>query len=642
MEHQLGKDPMKELGFKDIDRFGGLLVNPTGNPWGFGSLGHRGPAPRGNPNYSLTGNLTRLRGNHNFKTGFQWVRIDRQQINQYQQLDFSEVPTSDPQNPARTGDNVATALLGIPLRYWGYLLDVASIEFWTSTWSGFFQDEWKVRPDLTLTFGLRYDYVTRAHGKGKYMIQSGPDVDNGLWLIATETVPPPCAQTRQAPCIPANTLSEVPFGQYIRVTGEKDNFLKPIQDNWGPRFGLAWQVNNKTVVRGGYGLYWDALPSRSQYAQHQFETWGWPQSSGFDTGTIDRLGMPVQKVENIMGSFPFVMPPASPWNSRGWFNDPDRKDAYSHQWHFEIQRQMTPSLMMAMAYVGSKSGRLDYAGGANTARTPGPGTPAEVNARRPVPYMSAEGVYSRDIGEANYNALQYKLQKRFSAGLAALINYTWSKSIDTSSGWFSAENGIGGQTVQDYHHPETYRAVSSYDVPHLFTAGVVWEIPAGRGKQWLASGPASWILGDWRVNTTLLARSGQPFTPDVGGDIANIGARSGYNYGRPNLIGNPRLDNPTATKWFDATAFAAPRLQYGNSGRNILRVDDVFNMDFSLFKTIPIRENRELQLRFESFNVFNHMDLGNPRTRVDQPEPGRITSISHLPRQLQFGLRFVF
>jgi hypothetical protein len=256
--------------------------------------------------------------------------------------------------------------------------------------------------------------------------------------------------------------------------------------------------------------------------------------------------------------------------------------------------------------------------------------------------MSGESIYSRDLGEANYNSLQAKLQRRFSGGLAALLSYTWSKSIDTSSGWFSAENGVGGQTIQDYHHPNTNRAVSSYDVPHLFTAGVLWDVPAGRGQRWLNSGLASWIVGGWRMNTTLVARSGQPFTPDVGGDIANIGARSGYNYGRPNLIGNPTLSDPTANKWFDATAFAVPRFSYGTSGRNILRVDDVFNTDFSLFKTIPIQERKEFQLRFEAFNVFNHIDLGNPRTRVDQPEPGRITSISHQPRQLQFGARFVF
>jgi outer membrane receptor protein involved in Fe transport len=641
-EHELGTEPMKQLGFKDIDKFDGLLVRITGNPWSQTDYGHRGPAPRGNPNYSLTSNLTWLRGNHNLKAGFQWVRIDRLQVNNYQQMDFSEAATADPQNAARTGDALASALLGLPTKYSGWLAEASGIEFWTATTSAFFQDEWKLRPDLTLTLGLRYDVVGRVHGKGEYMIQSGPDYDTGLWLIGTDSLPA-CSDSKRAPCIPAPSLNDIPYGQNIRYTGERDNILKTIKDNVGPRIGAAWQVTGKMVVRGGYGLQFDALPSRSQYGQHQFEFWGWPQSSGFDTGTINRIGEPLKSVDDLMGTFPFVAPPLSPWAQTGYYNDPDRKDPYSHQWHVEVQRQMTPGLMMSLAYVGSKSGRLDYAGPANVATTPGPpASAADINARRPVPHMSSEPIYSRDLGEATYNALQYKLQQRFSGGLAAVVSYTWSKSIDTSSGWFNAENGIGGRTIQDYYHPETNRAVSSYDVPHLLTAAALWDVPVGRGKQWLNSGPAALILGGWQINTVVMARSGQPFTPDVGGDIANVGSRSGFNYGRPNLVGNPRLDNPTATQWYNGAAFVKPVNSYGNSGRNILRVDDVFNTDLSLFKTIPVQERKELQLRFEAFNVFNHMDLGNPLTRIDQPNTGRITTISHMPRQLQLGLRFVF
>jgi hypothetical protein len=641
-EHELGAAPMKDLGFKEIDKFDGLLVRIAGNPWSQTDYGHRGLAARGNPNYSLTSNLTWLHGNHNFKTGFQWVRIDRLQYNNYQRLDFTETPTVDPQNASRTGDALASALLALPSAYNGELEDVSRIEFWTTTTSGFFQDEWKVKPNLTLTMGLRYDYVGKANGKGDYMLQSGPDYDNGLWLIAAESLPT-CAQSQRAPCIPAASLSAVPNGQYIRYTGEKDSILKPIRDNVGPRFGVSWRLNDKTVIRGGYGLQFDALPSRSQYGQHQFEFWGWPQSAGFNTGTINRVGEPLKTVSALQGSFPFVEPPASPWNQTGYYNDPDRKDPYSQQWHIEIQRQFTPALMMSAAYVGSKSGRLDYAGPANVARTPGPpATAADINARRPVPYMSSEPFFSKDLAEANYNALQYKLQKKLSGGVAAVVSYTWSKSIDTSSGWFNAENGIGGRTIQDYYHPETNRSVSSYDVPHLLIGALLWEVPAGRGKRWASEGAAAWILGGWQLNTQFMWRSGQPFTPDVGGDIANVGSRSGLNYGRPNVVGNPHLDNPTATQWYNGAAFAKPVNSYGNAGRNILRVDSVSNTNFSLFKTLPVAEGKELQLRFETFNLFNHMDLGNPVTRIDQPNPGRITSISHSPRQMQFGVRMVF
>jgi outer membrane receptor protein involved in Fe transport len=212
-------------------------------------------------------------------------------------MEYSERPTADPQNLAKTGDTLASGLLGIPLRYFGYQGEISALEFWTSTWSAFVQDEWKLRPDLTLTYGMRFDFVGRVHGKNQYMLQSGPDVDKSLWIIASETTPPPCSVAQQSPCLPANSLAEVPFGEHIVVTGEKDSFLKQIRDNFGPRVGLAWQLDEKTVLRGGYGLQWDALPSRSQYGQHQFEAWGWPQSSGFDTGTVNAVGDPIQKIE---------------------------------------------------------------------------------------------------------------------------------------------------------------------------------------------------------------------------------------------------------------------------------------------------------------------------------------------------------
>jgi hypothetical protein len=107
-------------------------------------------------------------------------------------------------------------------------------------------------------------------------------------------------------------------------------------------------------------------------------------------------------------------------------------------------------------------------------------------------------------------------------------------------------------------------------------------------------------------------------------------------------VGDPKLDNPTAVQWYNPAAFTRPVNSYGSAGRNILRVDNVFRVDSSLFKKVSITERKELQLRTEAFNVFNQMDLGNPITRIDQPNPGRITSISHNPRQLQFGARVVF
>src|SRR3970282_2150226 len=153
--------------------------------------------------------------------------------------------------------------------------------------------------------------------------QSGPDLNTGEWLLALEEMPPVCATVNNAPpCLPS-PLERIPFNQYIVPTAERNSILPPIKDNFGPRLGLAWQINPKTVLRTGYALMWDSMVSRSQYGQPQFETWGWPQVSGFDTATINTIGGAIQPVESF-SSLGIGAPRAEPWNSTGYFNAPAR------------------------------------------------------------------------------------------------------------------------------------------------------------------------------------------------------------------------------------------------------------------------------------------------------------------------------
>jgi hypothetical protein len=268
-------------------------------------------------------------------------------------------------------------------------------------------------------------------------------------------------------------------------------------------------------------------------------------------------------------------------------------------------------------------------------------TPAERDQLRPWPHITGSFRYEDDIGMAKYNALQLKVQHRFSDGLASMFAYTLSRSVDTSSGWFAAENGIGGNAaVQNYHDIDDARAVSGYDVPHILTWATVWELPLGRGKRWLNEGPASWILGNWQLNWMLLARSGQPFTLQVaGGDPANIGVNG---YARPNQVGDPNLSDPNEERWFNTAAFAIPVNSFGNAERNSLRAPGFWNVDLGLQKNFPLGSDRRLELRVEAFNVFNHINLGNPDVRIDQPTAARITSMNGIPRQIQVGLRLVY
>jgi len=638
-EHELGVGPQQALGLPELDRFAGYIISQNMAPWNHPNLGVQGSRPRGNPNWNAAADLTWLRGRHNLKFGFQMLEIQRLQKNQFGQISFSQEATRDPQNPSTTGDALAAALLGIPSRIQGFVHEFGSIDFKTSTLSAYFQDQWTLRPDLTLTYGLRYDYITRATGEG---LQSGPDLDTGEWLVALPELPAVCAG-QAPPCLPS-PLASIPHSQFIRATGEEFSILQPIKDNWGPRLGLAWQPNPRMVVRSGYSLMWDSMVSRSQYGQHQFESWGWPQFSGIDTGDINREGQDLQRIEDV-ASLPFGLPAAQPWNSSGWFNDPERKNAYSHQWHVEIQREMSRNLMVAVGYVGSYNGRMEFSGYRQAAQQPGFAPdgrrllPAERDQLREWPHITGSFRYSDDIGMSRYNALQLKLQRRFADGLASMVSYTFSRTVDTSSGWFNTENGIGGgATVQNYHDIDNARGISGYDIPHILTWANVWELPVGRGKRFLDSGPASWILGNWQLNWFLLARSGQPFTPTVPGDPANIGVN---NYGRPNLIGDPK-GQKTQAQWFNVAAFEVPTASFGNAERNLLRAPAYWNIDLSLQRNVPLGEGRELQIRLDAFNLFNHINLGNPEVNITSPNAGRITSMTATPRQLQLGLRMLF
>jgi len=638
-KHEAGTDPMKQLGFKDIDQYGGMLWG-LASPWvftppgGSGEIGNSGFTPRENPNWNLAGDLSWTKGSHSFKMGAQYIHAGRLQLNQFQKFNFDDNVTANPQALGRTGDSIASALLGLPVNFNGVGSD-SRIEFALATWAAYFQDEWKVNPKLTVNLGLRYDYLTMPKSFQPGM-ENGMDIDTQTWRLTGTALPPLCSAVNGAsPCLPT-PLADIPFGDHIKLI--KDRSLIPtVKDNVGPRVGVAWQMSGKNVVRAGYGLVYDTLAARTQNAQMGQQFSGWPNSAGF-IGTANALGAPLTSFANIQGAP--RLPAPSPWQSVGWQSATDLKDGYSHQWNVEVQNQTTQNLLLSVAYVGSESRRLPYGGQNNTAKTPGPGSPAEVNQRRPVPWAGGSMFVLRSIGEANYHALQVKAQRRYANGLQSLLSYTWSKSIDTTSGWFAAAENTAG-ALQNYFDPQSSRGVSIYDVPHLFSWYAVYELPAGRGKRWLQSGPGSWILGNWQVNNILQARSGQPFNLSVVGDVANIGS-DGRTYARPNLVGNPRPSIQTAAMWYNPAAFAIPSFQYGNFGRNVLRSDNVYNNDFSLFKSIPLGETRELQLRFEAFNVFNIMNLGRPGTTIGLSDAGKVTSVAVNPRSLQFGLKFYF
>jgi hypothetical protein len=169
-------------------------------------------------------------------------------------------------------------------------------------------------------------------------------------------------------------------------------------------------------------------------------------------------------------------------------------------------------------------------------------------------------------------------------------------------------------------------------------------LPVGKGKPWLNRGGAlSYLLGNWQVNTVTTLRSGQPFNLDVQGDVANIGNQvGGWNYARPNLVGNPNLSNPTSNMYFNPAAFAVPVNSFGNFGQNALHSAAVYDVDFSLFKRFPFGENRLLEFRAEAFNILNIQSLGVPGVDIGTVDAGVVSGVANNPRQIQLGLKLSF
>jgi hypothetical protein len=324
--------------------------------------------------------------------------------------------------------------------------------------------------------------------------------------------------------------------------------------------------------------------------------------------------------------------PTDPSNTTFIAFAPDLKPAYYYHWSFGVQQQVSSYLLDAN-YVGTKGTHLstnydyntDYAGGTSVA------------ARRPVPGFGSI-MYETSMGNSEYNALQVRVERRYSSGLALLSAYTYSKSIDLSGGGLVAD--IHLRVVNDVG---LERALSSSDMRHRFVVAYMYDLPFGHGQRFNITNPLlNAVAGGWQLAGLTTIHSGQPITPSEANSSANTGDP------RPNRIGNGNLPSgqQSVSNWFDKTAFVlAPQYNFGNAGRDIIESPGAVNFDFSTHKRFPVKklgEAGEIQVRAELFNVFNHPQFGQPSPRVDIPTGAAITYLTTPMRTIQFGLKVIF
>jgi carboxypeptidase family protein/TonB-dependent receptor-like protein len=456
---------------------------------------------------------------------------------------------------------------------------------------GFFvQDHWRATRRLTLSLGLRYDLFTppsELHNR-----QSDFLFDTGQLIIAGQG-------------------------------GASRSILHTQKHDFSPRLGLAYRLNEKTVIRSGYGLYYfneqGTGGSARLFINFPFAQQFTVSCSSTTPCLSTSVGIPQIATPN---NLPTVV-----------FQPVENLTPNIQQWHLTLERQLMPTLMMRVAYVGSHGNHLNIAINENVA-FPGPGP---VPPRQPYPQFGAIQSWE-PRGISNYNALQVSAEKRYSQGLSFLAAYTWSKSLDEGGGGNSSA-GDPRVNIQDPRNLRTNYGLSSFDYRHRFTLSMIYELPFGHGRRFMtnAGGWREALMGGWQTASILIAQSGSPFSVFLATPTANTGT-----FTRPDRICNGNLpsDVRSINRWFDTACFVAPpQFTFGDAGRNILIGPGLFTWDLGLDKDFHLYERVGMQFRAEFFNLLNRPNFGLPNAQIGSPAAGTIRTVVTNARQIQFGLR---
>lgn len=555
---------------------------------GYSPLGHEYNNPQASTTsaFQVTDTLTWSRGDHLLRAGVDLRAVRQEAFRDVQsrgQLVFA--------SQGYTGHALADLLLGLPIFTAGARLDNPQ-RLRTENVGLFVQDSWRVGPALTLSAGLRYELTS-------------PPVDAGdranIYDPAT------------------GTLVQVGTQGIPRAGYRTD------RNNLAPRAGIVWSPGSsgEIVVRGSYGLYYNQgalAPSEGLYFSDPYFH-------------LDFF-FPVPGVVNLtlFDPFPAGFPIPSPQS--GFTFQRDLQTPMLQQWSAGVQRQLGSSRTIEVAYVGSRGTNLVTGRDLNQPLEP---SAAPLNLR-PNPAFN-DIIVLESNGRSRYDSLQLRFEQRTRRGLSGVASYTLGHARDDASGFFpSAGDPNFPQNSYD-RAAEWGRA--SYDVRHRLSAGFVWEVPGPRG-----GGVAAALAGGWQVSGILTVQSGRPFTvallPEI--DNSNTG-RSSLGFGandRPNVAGDPELDDPTPERWFDTSAFVIPPFgTFGDSGRNTVQGPGLANVNVAGIKSVALGGGVRLQARIEVFNLFNRANFNQPDPFVGSPTFGQVLS-AQSPRRVQLGVRAIF
>ena len=558
--------------------------------------------------YQLNEKFTWLRGRHALKFGGQFLHYDQQRFyagnngllgflnfnGAFSGFAFSDFLLDMVSSKGRGG--------GDPTNPWTHLQDRIGV---------FVQDDFKVRPNLTLNLGLRWAYTSPLVEKDNR--QSNFDLKTGKQTVASD----------------------------------QDRALyKPYYKGFEPRLGVAWTINERTVFRAGYGI--------SQFMEGTGANLRLPLNPPFffeSAVAYDRTTGAGSLGSGFAGLINGTTPSG---NVRAY--DPNLRPQFSQQWNVFLERRLTAGMSAQIGYVGNRATNLVTPVEGNQA-LPGIGDPstwAAKNTRRPLfgvlPLVTTIAT-TASRGRSEYNSLQASVRQRFNKGLEFMASYTWAKGMTNNRGFYGQFGGpsSGGSLAtegaywQNTYNPDADWGPMFYDLRHNFVLSGAYDLPFGKGRKWGSnwSGAANTLLGGWKIAGIYQARTGFPITV-IDGRARSLQGERGAE--RPNCVGNPKPADQSIAKWLDINAFQAAALgTFGNCPVGVARMPGYQNVDLTLSKRFEVGGSRGLEFRVEAFNAFNHPGFGPPARDLSVPNTfGQITSTVSSPRVIELVAKFSF
>ncbi len=630
-------------------------VFPSISVESYGGLGGSAYTLTGNDAHTLLASVSKYAGRHNLKSGvdLRLRRLNYFDVNGAAGLySFTRAFTRGPDPNvvyANSGVGVASLLLGTATS--GSVPKNAGVAMQNWYASGYVQDDIRLRHNLTLNLGLRYE-------------TESPLLERYNQLMTFDTTLSSPAKNAQYPNLAGGI-------RFAAVNGFPRNVYAQDKNNFAPRAGIAWLVAPRTVFRSGIGLFYAPMEMTNNAT-------GYSPSLGFSART------PMVASLNGMNPFRFLNDPfpdglltptgsslgASTYLGQGvtcW--DAKARTPYVWQWNSTLQREVGWGIVMEAAYSASRGVKLTRGRDMNfldpqylslgtklqgLVNNPFYGTISEGTLAQPrvaqrqlllpFPQFSGVSVINSTSGNSTYHALNLKAQKRFRAGFTFLLAYTAGKLITDMNNQLGPIGQNNGSSVQNWQNLRLERSVSEMDVSQQFSASYVYELPFGPKKRLFGSvrGAAAVLAGGWQFNGVATRRTGFPLAMEAsitgGGNRPNsTGTSAAFDQSRPR--------NQQLAQWFDTSQFILPAAySMGNVGRTLpdVRGPSLTNFDMSLFKNQKLSERLTAQFRFEYFNIFNTPHFWMPNTSMGSLQFGRITGTTGLPRVGQVGLRLIF